>query len=429
MTVLLINRTPEPNEQNVPVGASVELEVTTTVIGDTIDVANTQVFIESVLAYDSGVFQPGWDGLGSSDTLLFGDTVLRIVIDPTGDLPSDTEINVDVQSQNVGGTETLTETYPFNTEDLTVPGFVGVRGIALNEIEVVFNEAIDPETGLDLSNYEILQLYGPTVDVAIESVRAGSDNTTFVLVTDRNITHDIQYELRVSDVSDPFGNVIPSGSSIVFDTFTPAVPATRRFELWWMLAQMNREEDKTDDLKKFIQALQEVVDQLLFDIDAWVDILDPDRAPEAIVDAMLADLGNPFTFQLTLVDKRRLLRVLVEIYRQKGTEKGIKNVARFFLGFEIEIEGFDDEEGMELGVSDLGINWTLGIGDVLLAYTFRIILDFNPTDEERKRLIRIVNYMKPAHTHLGEIVEPDQPELYDHWELGISELGENNLLH
>ena len=429
MTVLLINRTPEPNEQNVPVGTNVELEVTTTVVGDTIDVANTRVFIESVLAYDGGVFQPGWDGPGSSDMLLFGDTVLRIAIDPTTDFPSEVEINVDVQSQNVGGSETLTDTYPFNTEDLTVPGFVSARGIALNEIEVTFNEAIVPALGLDPGNYEIVQLYGPTVDVVVESVRAGASDASYILVTNRNITHDIQYELRVSNVADPFGNVIPGDSSIVFDTFTPMVPATRRFELWWMLAQMNREEDRTDDLKKFIQALQEVVDQLLFDVDAWVDILDPDRAPEAIVDAMLADLGNPFTFPLSIIDKRRLLRVLVEIYRQKGTEKGIKNVVRFFLGFEIEIEGSDDEEGMELGVSELGIDWVLGIGDVRLAYTFSIVLDFNPTDEERKRLIRIVNYMKPAHTHLGEIVEPEQPELYDHWELGVSELGENTLLH
>jgi hypothetical protein len=37
--------------------------------------------------------------------------------------------------------------------------------------------------------------------------------------------------------------------------------------------------------------------------------------------------------------------------------------------------------------------------------------------------------MKPAHTHFVDLLEPTPPQTYDHWELGISELGETTSLH
>jgi len=37
--------------------------------------------------------------------------------------------------------------------------------------------------------------------------------------------------------------------------------------------------------------------------------------------------------------------------------------------------------------------------------------------------------MKPAHTHLARLVEPAIPEVIDHVELGLSELGETWELH
>ena len=49
--------------------------------------------------------------------------------------------------------------------------------------------------------------------------------------------------------------------------------------------------------------------------------------------------------------------------------------------------------------------------------------------EERRRLRTIVDYMKPAHTHFARLVEPLIPEVLDHLELGLSELGETWLLH
>ena len=187
-------------------------------------------------------------------------------------------------------------------------------------------------------------------------------------------------------------------------------------------------EDETGDLRNFLACLQEVTDLLLHDIDRFSDILDPDIAPEPYLDIMLVDLGNPFAFDLSAVDKRRLLNVLVAIYREKGTAAGIRNAIRFFLGLEVEIIAYRGES-LILGESLLGVDWVLGPSDLFAAYAFEVVTPRALSAEERRRLRAIVEYMRPAHTHLARIVEPAIPPVIDHVELGVSELGETWVLH
>jgi len=426
MSLSLLNRSPEPGEYQVPIDTLIELDVTNTESGG-IDASQTTVYVEGVIAYQAGSFQTGFDGPSSSATTLTPHT-LRIIIDPTSDFASLQVVTVRVVSESVGGTYTIDQSYDFTIEDLTASEVLSVVAIDLDQIEIIFDEEMDEDSALEISNYSIARTAAsaPSVSAEVESVEK-VNASTFLLTTDINLTHGATYELSISGVEDAFGNTIDP-TTIDFTGYTPPVPEDRDFNLWQMFPRMNRNEDITRDLWKTLAVLQEVTDQLLFGIDAWTEILDPDLAPEPFVDAMLHDMGNPFSFPLELIDKRRLLRVLVEIYRQKGTAKGIKNVVRFFLGFEIEITAYE-AIGLVLGESELGIDWELGIGDQRAAYTFLVTLAFNPTEEQRKRLIRIVEYMKPVNTHLGEVEEPEQPDIFDHWELGESELGETTDLH
>jgi phage tail-like protein len=283
-------------------------------------------------------------------------------------------------------------------------------------------------------------------------------------------------------------------------------PAERLFDLWKMIPLINRQEDDagTQELRGFVRCLQEIVDLKLTEIDRWTEIIDPDTAPEEYLDAMLMDLGNPFRFDLTETDKRRLIGVLMDMYRQKGTAIGIVNVIRFFLGLEAIVLAYLDEETWVLDESvlvedetvqsgtdgvitastryfasatatfstasiggyitvsgsalvndgeyeivgyvdpitvvlggtstladeasliweDTAFPCTLGPGDSWGRFAFEI--DVRPltlTDEQRDAITEIANYMKPAHTHLNRIVEAETPVVYDHLELGISELG------
>jgi phage tail-like protein len=209
----------------------------------------------------------------------------------------------------------------------------------------------------------------------------------------------------------------------------PGRPRQRAFELIRMLPELNRQMDQTGDLRKFMAVLQDVLELLLGDIDRFADIFDLDRAPEPFLDLMLEDLGNPFAFDLDELQKRRLLSVLVEIYKQKGTAAGIRNAVRFFLG--VDVTSVDAFHGttLVLGESRLGVDWVLGPSDSFARYAFDITVSRQLTDIERQQIRQIVDVIRPAHTHFIDIIEPGSPTFVDHWELGLSKLGENTELH
>lgn len=428
----VINRDPEPGEVQVPIGTLVALDVTD-VGPDGIDVAATQVFVASTVAFDAGVFQPGFDGPGSSATSPQPDT-LRIVIDPTAPFASLQDVAVRLVTRTIGGAASLDTTWSFRCEDLTAPRVVGAQARELGRVRVSFDEPVkqvDPsatDDALNPARYSLVRISAPAVDVAVVAVEPVTDSAVDLL-TDTEITPGASYRVVVDGVADPFGNVIaPPFDSAELLGFVPPRPARRRFDLYQLLPAMNRREDETGDLRRFLACLQEVTDLLVHDVDRFTDILDPDLAPEPFLDAMLFDLGNPFPFDLLAADKRRLLNVLVAVYREKGTAVGIKNAVRFFLGLEVEIVAYSGE-ALVLGESLLGESWILGPAGSFAAYSFEIVVPRALATEERRRLRAIVDYMKPAHTHLARIVEPEIPELIDHLELGLSELGETWVLH
>jgi hypothetical protein len=145
---------------------------------------------------------------------------------------------------------------------------------------------------------------------------------------------------------------------------------------------------------------------------------------------MLSDLGNPFAFDLSLNDKRRLIRVLVPIYQEKGTEAGIINAIRFFLGVEVTIvyPAFDDP--WLLGVDELGVGTLLSTADLHTRLSFKIVSPVVLDATQRDTMIKIAEYMKDARTHLIQpIEEPEALIVTDHWTIGVSLLGTESLLH
>ncbi len=433
VTPVLTDREPESLQTNVPIDTNIALEITD-VGSDGIDESKTKVWVAGSLAFDGGVFQTGFDGGGSASTAPDSDT-RRIVIDPTSDFSSQQIVDVRVVSEVNGGAYSIDETYSFTIEDLTAPQVVGASSKALNRVRVGFNEPVlqvsasGAGDALNPSNYVISRLSAPAVDVSVSSVVSATDSA-LELITDIDMSPGAQYQVTVSNVEDLNENAIGLvNNSATFTVLSLPFPASRRFDLWKFIPLLNRQEDVTEDLWKFISVLQEPTNLLLYDIDKWIEILDPDFAPDPILDLMLLDLGNPFSFDLVEIDKRRLLRVLVAIYRQKGTDIGIVNAVRFFLGIECRVVQFAAEEMLILGESELGEDWILGPTASFNLYAFDVEVDEVLSAETRKRLRDIVNYMRPAHTHFVNLVEPTPPVVIDHLELGESELGFNWELH
>jgi phage tail-like protein len=258
---------------------------------------------------------------------------------------------------------------------------------------------------------------------------AGSSGVDVAL--DVALSQRARYQVTVSHIVSASGAALdPAGSRATFAGFVPPNrPRSRRFDLYRLLPEINRQLDETGDLQKFLAVLQDVLELLLAEIDRFPDIFDLDLAPEPFLDLMLADLGNPFAFDLGELQKRRLAAVLVQIYRQKGTAAGIRNAIRFFLGVDVTAVSAFHGTTLILGESELGVDWVLGPSGQFALYAFDLTVSRVLTETERRQIRRIVDFMRPAHTHFIDILEPGAPAFIDHWELGISELGETTDLH
>ena len=168
-------------------------------------------------------------------------------------------------------------------------------------------------------------------------------------------------------------------------------------DLWRLLPRHNRRSDTTGDLRHLIGCLQSVTDLVVHRIEAMHAEFDPLTASPPNVDLMLEDLGNPFGPMVPLQDARRLTLVLGDIYRQKGTAKGIANAIRMFVGLEVQDIYCSNTAGDKDGTA-------IGRVDRSSIYAFDVIFGHPLTNLQRQRVRALVEYMKPAHTHLGDIL-------------------------
>ncbi len=437
----VFNRDPAPGEEGVPINRSIQLDLVDAAGALAVNPGHVSIYVGGVLAYAAGVFQPGFDGPESAeDATPWNSAGLRITIDPTA--PFGSEQTVDVRVAAIGSPNgNLDVTYSFVTEDVAAPRLAAAVAIERRTVRATFSEPmvqLDPAAANDALNPAnwTVEIASTTLDdglpaVALEVVGVESDGSDEVLLElDVDATRGAVYRVTVENAEDPSGNAIGDPTNVAFFVgFECPQPAGRTFSLIDMVPDLNVAEDETGDLARFVAVIQEVVDLLLCDVDRWVEIIDVDLAPEPFVDAMLFDLGNPFEFDLTLIDKRRLARLLVPIYRQKGTADGIVNAIRFFLGIETTLVYPAFGDVWTLGVDLLGIGSFLGTSDAAARYSYRIVSPVLLTDEQRSQMLRIARYMHPAHEHVSIEEPPPPPTIPDHWELGYSELGTETILH
>lgn len=223
--------------------------------------------------------------------------------------------------------------------------------------------ATDSDDALNPANYTISAVTVPAMPVVVDSVAAVYVGTTLVdtefdLTLDTDTTCDASYTLAAAHVVALIGTTpgdpTPGTPTRTFTGYRPPYEAGRRWSLLAMVPQKNRTDDATEDLTKLIACWQDAVDLDLAGIDAFADLWDYDRCPASMLDALLYQMGNPFTFVLTEAEKRKLLATLADIYTQKGTQVGLVNVLRLFLGQEASLIFYVRDTCWEIPIHHLG---------------------------------------------------------------------------
>jgi len=271
------------------------------------------------------------------------------------------------------------------------------------------------------------------------SISLGKKRSTRIkLTTDFQHTANASYLMQVSNVVYDISPIQTEDGQWDFKGFIVSNVNRNSINLYYdLFSRVHRLADseiEEQDFLKFCTVFQEVFNRLLEDIDAFYnELCSIDYLSESAADATLFDFGNPFyklTVGLSLNKKRKLCSLLISIYKQVGTEIGIKNVVRFFLGYDaISDIIYWWSDNWILGVSELGTETVLGPGNQYDLYSFWVVTSQVLTDEEEEQITDIIEYMKPAHTHfrgfIEPIVPPDDPV---RWSLGVSELGTETIL-
>lgn len=420
--LFVVNRNPQPGEVQVPLNSSIDFDLYGSFVDLVVRINDVIIFVGDG---GDGVASGGW----TSDVVDTPDSAgWRISLHPPANFPTGQHVVVRAQA---GADFSF---WAFDAFDLIPPLIASVEPINKDQLRVTFNETVTMGTlqagdALSPENYFIERVSRPAVVPRVLHVDRVSDREV-LLTTDMELSFGARYMLVISDVADEFDNFfLPPQNVLEFNGWLPPFPAGRRWVLHDHVPAMSLAEDAEDELKLFLACLQDTNNLLLESIDRWTDILDPDTAPEQFVDAMLVDLGNPFSFEVTIEQKRRLVKCLMLIYRSKGTAKGIADVIRFFMGLEITFETFVGR-GWHLGFDKLSKRDTIANPPAVLGpdqhglYSFRIHCNRVLTTVQKDQIRAIATYMKCAHEHLIEVRDAS-PFIsgYVYWILGVTKLG------
>lgn len=360
---VVYNREPAPDERSFALDRPLYFELG--YVGAFPVPTDVELRVDGVLAWSSGGgWQNGWSGTVATPHA----RIQQFTATPPSNWTEGATVTCLVESATVG----LAETWSFRAYDESPPLIASVQARGVRLLRVTFNEPVRMESAsaatdaLNPANYRFDRQSRPAVEVEAVSVARVGDSTVDV-TTDIELTFGAPYLLQVANVVDLEGNAfLPPNNDATFDAYSPLYPTGRRFRIDEYVPAMNRAEDTTGELQLTLAVVQEVLNLLLYGIDNWTDILDVDEAPERYLDALLTGLGNPFDrFVLSVADKRRLIRLLVAIYKLKGTARGIVDVVRFFLGVDVVIETFNGE-GWEIGDGDKPDVDVLGAGHAAL---------------------------------------------------------------
>lgn len=165
----------------------------------------------------------------------------------------------------------------------------------------------------------------------------------------------------------------------------------------YLPAVYQEEEESRDFLERYLSLFGTLFDSVEEQIDGMAGHFDRERAEGAMLRWLASWLGMEVDDNWTDEWVRRLIRFAPELYRYRGTKRGIEKAVEIFTGLTpIVVESFQYKQLREKAE----FRWLVDrlYGDD--PFTFTVLLHPNqaPSEKEKTLLLQLIEDFKPAHT-------------------------------
>jgi len=231
-----------------------------------------------------------------------------------------------------------------------------------------------------------------------------------ILTLHDDISYGRLYYLEMHGCKDTDGNAASSpASKYGFTSSAFGAPNNRiRLDDPTLFPELLLEEDDQNEeqLRKMLAVLQDLCNMWSYRVDQLDYLNDPDFIPAHLLDFLLHKMGNPFRFDLTELQKRRLAAALMQIYQQKGTPDVIEDTIAFFTGIQVFLREYNTWTWWIMGTDKLGRTTVLGPGSDWERNAYEIVSPISLTDDQKAQMIDIAKFLQLVGFHLVRIVEP-----------------------
>ncbi len=162
---------------------------------------------------------------------------------------------------------------------------------------------------------------------------------------------------------------------------------------------------EVDFIHRFIKIFEQAFDPVVNSFTTMWANLDPLTAPQSLLPFLAHWVDWPLDTQLALPHQRRLIRRAVEIYRSRGTRKGLRFYLHLYTGLPLD-EAIEPEEEKSISITEpFGQGCLFGIAyvgrDAIFGggkpYHFAVRLRTKPDSPVDELLVRrIIEQEKPA---------------------------------
>ncbi len=173
---------------------------------------------------------------------------------------------------------------------------------------------------------------------------------------------------------------------------------------------------EVDYIHRFIKIFEQAFDPVVNSFTSMWAHLDPLTAPQALLPFLAHWVDWPIDAQLDLTHQRRLIRRAVEIYRCRGTRKGLRFYLHLYTGLPLD-EHIDREEDKSISITEpFGQGCLFGLAhvgeDAIIGggkpYHFDVRLRTQPNSAIDEQLVRrIIDQEKPAFCSYSLRIETD----------------------